>query len=295
MQNKILEELEEITEFVPNVEVDWACKDITRISRVPGSWHSGVNRQADSIRVNENRYRLDDIISSYFPSLDFDRDKYTKAKKKAVREPKNRVKTNTVTEEERILKKLTLLQARAEDFETLIKLRGGDCEGYRDHLLFYYIWTVIDKRSTLNDVERELDALNCLFKTPMSQTEIKRKARHVYNKFNAQSLKKDKPKQKYEWHDRYVFKNETVIKKLNITLDEQRQLQTIISKEIKNERDNNRKKKARRNENGLTKREQDKADNIAKVQECKARGLSQSATKEETGLSPGSVRKYWNC
>ena len=129
----------------------------------------------------------------------------------------------------------------------------------------------------------------------MSQTEIKRKARHVYNKFNAQSLKKAKPKQKYEWHDRYVFKNETVIKKLNITLDEQRQLQTIISKEVKNERDNNRKKKARRNENGLTKREQDKADNIAKVQECKARGLSQSATKEETGLSLGSVRKYWNC
>lgn len=290
VQNKILEELEEITEFVPNVEVDWACKDITRISRVPGSWHSGVNRQADSIRVNENRYRLDDIISGYFPSLDFDRDNYTKGKKKPVREPKNRVKTNAMTEEERILKKLTLLQARAEDFETLIKLRGGDCEGYRDHLLFYYIWTVIDKRSTLNDVERELDALNCLFKTPMSQTEIKRKARHVYNKFNAQSLKKAKPKQKYEWHDRYVFKNETVIKKLNITLDEQRQLQTIISKEIKNERDNNRKKKARRDENGQLKSRIPVIERRKLVAELINLGYTQKQIAETLGISVDTVK-----
>ena len=78
-------------------------------------------------------------------------------------------------------------------------------------------------------------------------------------------------------------------------MDEQRHMLTIISKEEKNRRKSEREKKARRNENGLTKREQDKADNIAKVQECKARGLSQSATKEETGLSLGSVRKYWNC
>ena len=294
VQNKILEELEEITEFVPNVEVDWACKDITRISRVPGSWHSGVNRQADSIRVNENRYRLDDIISGYFPSLDFDRDKYTKAKKKAVREPKNRVKTNAMTEEERILKKLTLLQARAEDFETLIKLRDGDCKGYRDHLLFYYIWTVIDKRSTLEDVERELHALNCLFKTPMSDSKITKKAKHVYNKFNAQSLKKAAPKQKYEWYDRYVFKNETVIKKLNITLDEQRQLKTIISKEIKNERDNDRKKKARRNENGLTKKQQEKADRYNTIQELKRLGYTQKAVSETLNISLPTVKRQWN-
>ena len=294
VQNKILEELEEITEFVPNVEVDWACKDITRISRVPGSWHSGVNRQADSIRVNENRYSVDDIISGYFPSLDFDRDKYTKAKKKAVREPKNRVKTNAMTEEERILKKLTLLQARAEDFETLIKLRGGDCEGYRDHLLFYYIWTVIDKRSTVNDVERELDALNCLFKTPMSDSKITKKAKHAYNKFNAQSLKKAAPKQKYEWYDRYVFKNETVIKKLNITLDEQRQLKTIISKESKNERDNDRKKKARRNENGLTKKQQEKLDRYNTIQELKRLGYTQKAVSETLNISLPTVKRQWN-
>ena len=297
VQTKILEELEEITEFMPNVEVDWACKDITRISRAPGTWNTKAKRSAEVIRVSQNRYRLDDVISGYFPSLDFDRDNYTKGKKKPVREPKNKVKQAVKSKDSNVIKifnALTLLQARAEDFETLIKLRDGDCKGYRDHLLFYYIWTVIDKRSTLEDVERELHALNCLFKTPMSDSKITKKAKHVYNKFNAQSLKKAAPKQKYEWYDRYVFKNETVIKKLNITLDEQRQLKTIISKEIKNERDNDRKKKARRNENGLTKKQQEKADRYNTIQELKRLGYTQKAVSETLNISLPTVKRQWN-
>ena len=90
-----------------------------------------------------------------------------------------------------------------------------------------------------------------------------------------------------------MFKNETVIKKLNITLDEQRQLQTIISKEVKNERKNEREKKARRNENGLTKKQQEKADRYATIQELKRLGYTQKAVSDTLNISLPTVKRYW--
>lgn len=297
VQFKVLKELDSINEFVPNAKLDWNCKDVTRISRLPDTYNTKAKCNAKIIYFNPQVFRLDEIVSGFFPDLEFDREKYALRKKKAPRTPKEHEKGDSKSESSKIVKiynTLTLLNARAEDFKTLIKLREGDCKGYRDHLLFFYVWTVIDKQSSLEDVERELHALNCLFSKPMSDAKIRTKAKHVYEKFRNQNLKKSTPKQKYEWFDRYIFKNETIINKLNITLEEQRQLKTIKSKEVVNERKRDNQRKARRNENGLTKKQQEKLDRKAKIQELKAQGHSQTVVAEMLELNLKMVKRDWN-
>lgn len=56
---------------------------------------------------------------------------------------------------------------------------------------------------------------------------------------------------------------------------------------------NERRRDARRNENGFTKREISKQTNINKIQNLKERGLTQSQVIKELGLSKGLVSRYW--
>ena len=80
-----------------------------------------------------------------------------------------------------------------------------------------------------------------------------------------------------------------------ITLDEKQHLITIISGKEKYRRsaeEQKAKKKAkRRNENGLTKREQEKQDRINKIKELQIQGLNQNQIAIELGISRQAVSK----
>lgn len=66
---------------------------------------------------------------------------------------------------------------------------------------------------------------------------------------------------------------------------------TIISKEEKYYRNNKRRRLERRNEEGLTKREQEKVDNINKVKELLELGLKNKDISEKLGLSVRQVQR----
>lgn len=57
---------------------------------------------------------------------------------------------------------------------------------------------------------------------------------------------------------------------------------------------NERKRISRRNEFGLTKKEQQKQDTIGKVRDLKDQGLTQTQVVLELGLSKSIVSRYWN-
>ena len=86
-------------------------------------------------------------------------------------------------------------------------------------------------------------------------------------------MKKDNPTQFYEYFDVYIFRNDTIIKYLDITEQEQKSLKTIIAKREKYDRKNAR--RTPRNKAGLTKKQQEKADRKRKIQELKAQGYKQ--------------------
>ena len=88
----------------------------------------------------------------------------------------------------------------------------------------------------------------------------------------------------------YWYKNETLIERLCITKLEQKHMKTIIGTDEKYKRKNE--KRTPRNENGLTKREQQKQDLINKVKEFKEKGLRQKEIAEKLGIAKGTVSKY---
>ena len=96
----------------------------------------------------------------------------------------------------------------------------------------------------------------------------------------------------------YWYKNETIIEMLDITLEEQRQLKTIISTQVKYERrrvkDNEAKKVKRRNKEGLTSREQQKQDLIKQIKQLKEQGLNNTQIAKELDITRVYVSRILN-
>ena len=164
-----------------------------------------------------------------------------------------------------------------EDFKTLIGLRNNVKinDGYRNQLLFNYGLESIDYNKTKDNVYASLIEINSLFRKPLLEKEVQGVAR---------SLVKTKFKK---------IKNLTIIEQLEISSFEQENMRTLIEQEIKYARNVAYKKAVRRNENGLTKREQSKEDNIYLILDSYyIQKLTRKKIAENLRISLASVKKY---
>ena len=284
LQVRLAQELANIETYVAGLTVDNSCvEDVSRIFRVVGSYNTESHTRSEIVDSCECVYSMSEIRDTYFEDL---KPKQT-----------SKSKTTTQTKNKSVISYLynsySLQQARLNDLEKLIELRDGDLKGKRDELLYIYGWTVVGKKCTEDVFLRELEALNTLFKEPLTDSEINYKAKHIYNKHKSKILLKAEPKHFYENFDVYIFRNDTIIKKLEITDDEQKHMTTLIAKREKYDRNNNRRKQSRRNEMGLTKRSQAKIDTRGKVQKLKEQGLSQSKVAQQLGLGIATVKRHW--
>lgn len=284
IQISLAEVLAEINKFDGRLNVDMSCaNDVARVFRVPNTLNSKSQTYAQILEANNVCYTMSDIRDKYFRHLYSDSDRLAK---------KSRERANNVIAN-RFFNKLNLQQSRIDDLLKLLEMRAGDMKGYRDKFLFIYGWTVVDKRASEEIFIRELIAVNELFKDPLTHAEISNKARQIYKKYKSKVLKKDNPTQFYEYFDVYIFRNDTIIKYLDITEQEQKQLKTIIAKREKYDRNNERRQTERRNKAGLTKKQQEKADRKRKIQELKAQGYKQKDVIKLLGLSERTVRADW--
>lgn len=100
----------------------------------------------------------------------------------------------------------------------------------------------------------------------------------------------------------YWYTNEKLIEIFKIEQEEERAidkeghylLKTIISKSEKQRRQNEARKKARRNEQGLTSREQQKIDTISKVKKLLEQGLNQVEIAKELGINQSNISRILN-
>lgn len=187
---------------------DPKCLDCTRILRVPQSINSKSNTEV-SIIVDyqlKELYSLRWIQENYLPEL-------VPPKKKVGRPCKIVSLFNTYS----------LYSLRIKDIIKICELRNYDIVGYRELILFLYRYYLC---YFTNDTDKALEDtlnLNKLFKKPLTEREARNQT------YSAEKVYLDKDKQ-------YNYKNETLIDLLDITPEEQKHLETIISKSEKNRR-----------------------------------------------------------
>ncbi|VIG12149.1 replication protein [Clostridioides difficile] len=159
----------------------------------------------------------------------------------------------------------------------ICELRSYDMEGCREVTLFLYRYFTC---CFMEDDEQALECtleLNEQFIKPLREYEV---VKHTKSAETAYKSKK------------YKFKNSTLIDLLGITEEEQKHLKTIIGKKEANEREKKAKKLARRNENGLTSREQEKQDKINLIKQLKEKGLNNNHIAKELKINRSTVTKY---
>lgn len=305
LQQVILNNLASISEET-NCSVDFRCIDPSRVLRAVDTFNTKSKTLCRLVDKTNLTYTLDDILECFYdvklddlkpfnsnPNKDTGNDKKTFTGAKNALNDRGEWKdlkvkrTNGIVS---VFNAYSLLTCRAADLRKLLELRGGDMEGMRDEFLTMYAWTIISKKDDLEKLERELHGINSLFKNPLKDKEVSYKAQYIFNKFNKEVIKGADTSQFTEF-DRYWYRNMTIISRLGITMDEQRHMLTIISKEEKNRRKCEREKKSRRNENGLTKKQQEKADLLALIEPLLEQGLSYRAIAKELNVTLGKVQR----
>lgn len=291
IQESLIDRLRDFNSNFRLLAVDEAVKDCTRILRLANTRNTKSNTLCSIEEYYEdNVYRLDTLVQEYFTEfLIIEENKKNRAKVKTKKERKVIGMYNLYT----------LHHARLEDIVTLQSLRNEGSEEYRRRMCFFYRYY-----SCLFTQDKELALQNTLdfnnrFKEPLSEKEVIQASCSAEKGYEEWLSNKVEDFKKPVW-DRetgtynikgYNFSNTKLISLLSILEEEQMQLRTIFSKRIKLSRFNAKRKEDRRNENGLTSREQQKQDRLNMIKELLSKGMNQSNIAKELGISRQAVSK----
>lgn len=318
VQKFFLEKLKEIGADAKSI-------DAARVMRLAGSTNQ-KNGQAAEILVYDNKYRysLRDIQEEYMPKLT----PYVKnpeLKKSGRKSKVVKLYTKYNLHYSRLMDIVKLQKMR----DGMCRNHKGQLinTGQREFMCFLYrYWSCCYIQNTDKALDDTLD-FNNGFVSPLSESEVIRQTRAAESAFEEWKLndlnikkkkkgtdefiidkelkkKADKLKEKRKGYELlgYNYTNERLIKLLCITEDEMRELKTIIGKtEVKrrtnirtNEHNKAKFKKQRRNEDGLTNRDQAKLYKMKAVKELKERGLTQKEITKELNLGIATVKRYYS-
>lgn len=264
-----------IVDSYNDMGADYKAKDIARVLRLPGSINTKNNKMVQIVQYNPSAiYDMSDFKGYVDPFED-----YTKKS-----QPKSQAKSQEKSKTKYIYNIYTLYKNRISDIEKMCEMRDYDMVGQRDTVLYIYYYYQLhicngDKFAALKATKN----LNLKFLAPLPEKELESymvSATRAYTE-----NKKDNKKG-------YNFKTQTLIDLLEITRAEESQLKTIISAGTKNDRDKERKKKQRRNNEGLTSREAQKKETYKKIVDLYESGLRQVDIVRALGLSKSLVSDY---
>src|SRR3712207_6566744 len=219
----------------------------------------------------------------------------------------------------------SLHYARLMDLVKLQEMRNGLCRnkdgtltetGQREIMCFLYrYWSCCFTKDKEKAIKDTLE-FNKGFTLPLDENTVRTQTRQaekayeewLYNEFNYKK-KKDRTKEEEETFKSlknrrkqykllgYNYTNKTLIDILCIIEEEMKHFKTIISeKEVKrrtNIRTNEHHKIARRNKNGLTKKQQEKLDRLEFIKKLKAKGYKQKEIAKELGVSIKTIKRCY--
>lgn len=274
-----------LVDMLSDVGGDSNAKDACRVLRVPGTINGKYSSETFVKVIEFNQgliYSFNDFRDLMNKTNGFDLDAWRKLKQK--REQQKPLSETEEKQKENIIKTWTsgvkkkfsigsLQASRSLDYKKLILMRGRNVEGHRNTILWLYGLTQRNLVSTKAEFELKLREMNDMFLKPLAVKQVMELVDHG-------------------WNDSYKIGNQKIINKLKIKPTEQKYMLTLIEKEEKYGRNNEKRRSKRRNEDGLTARQQAKLDLISKVKELHQRGLKQAEIASELGIKQGTVSKY---
>ena len=276
LENTMAEELPKwqlvekyLYEKLKDLGADNKALDATRVLRVTGTVNSKNNSIVKVIDTYDYQYTLDEIIENYIPEVNEDRKE--KQKPKGVRKKGRKKKFVS------LFNLYNLYYTRFMDIKKLVEIRNYEMTGYREVTLFLLRYFMNVYHNCDDDlVMEEILEINNSFTEPLEKDEV----------FKATLSGATRATENV-----YKYSNDKLIKLLDITPSEQKQMATIISKSEKYYRNNKSRRDNRRNKEGLTKREADKLKNEERILELKRKKYTLKQISEKLNLSIDYVKK----
>lgn len=305
VQEKLMQRLTDFQMSFRLLKVDNAVSDCTRVLRLSNTINL-KNKVMCKIEYlyEENIYRLDTLIEEYFTELKI----IDKQKKEKIKITSKEDRTVIA-----IHNLYSLHYARLKDIVKLQQMRNSinlDCR--RRMVFMYRYYSCLYNHDIELALENTLD-FNNKFIEPLSDKEVIQASKSAEKAYEEWLTNKAEDFQKPVWNrdtntyniKGYNYSNTKLISLLEITIEEQRELSTIISKRVKLDRKNDKRKEDRRNENGLTENQQTQLDlykKILKVREVEgnisirklADKIGSSKSKVETALKNWSNKDISN-
>ena len=255
-------------EKLKDLGADNKALDATRVLRVVGSTNSKNNELVKVIDTYDYQYTLDEIIENYIPEVIQERKE--KQKPKGVRKKGRKKKFVS------LFNLYNLYYTRFKDIKKLVEIRNYEMTGYREITLFLIRYFLNVYHGDDDLVMEEVIEINNSFTEPLEINE-------VFNATRSGAIGATESVYKYS--------NDKLIKLLDITPLEQKQMATIISKTEKYYRNNKNRRNNRRNEEGLTNKEAERIKNEKDILELKRKKYTLKQISKELNLSISYVKK----
>lgn len=255
-------------EKLKKLGADNKALDATRVLRVVGSTNSKNNELVKVIDTYDYQYTLDEIIENYIPEVNEDR----KEKQKPLGVRKKGRKKKFVS----LFNLYNLYYTRFKDIKKLVEIRNYEMTGYREVTLFLIRYFLNVYHGDDDLVMEEVIEINNSFTEPLEINE-------VFNATRSGAIGATESVYKYS--------NDKLIKLLDITPSEQKEMATIIGKSEKYYRNNKNRRDNRRDENGLTQRESSKLNNENEILELKRKKYTLKQISKKLNLSIDYVKK----
>jgi hypothetical protein len=302
---------------------DPKSKDCTHILRLAGTTNGKTGRRArflynssKEFRFEQEReemrvYTIQELADKLLDKLEYTKEEWLKrkAENRKNKKEKEKEKEKAKNKVKSLFNLHTLHYKRMEDIVQLIELRKGNVGSCRELMCFLYRYYSC---CFLRDEELALQntlEINSMFAEPLTINEVVNSTRSAEDAFKRwedtfneyMELEKKPNIIQYFCNKKcYIYSNNKLIELLKITQEEMTDLSTIINTKEKNERSKeyrnewNKKnfKKQRRNENGLTAREQAKFDKMVQIEELLVQGIKKTEIAEKLSISRQMVYKY---